>query len=104
MNKHILNSIKNVGRQILPKDSHLWLYGSQARGDAHAKSDWDLLVLLDKDKIEGSDYDNYAFPLNMLGWQHNADISPVLYTMKEWNENAITLFHFNVERDKIELI
>lgn len=103
-NQRIIDGLISVGNQVLPKGGHMWLYGSRARGDAHTTSDWDILILLDKDKIEGSDYDNFAFPLNQYGWATNLDISPVLYTIKEWKENTSPLFKHNVERDKIELI
>ena len=41
----VLDKITRLGKQVLPKGGHLWLYGSRARGDAHKGSDWDLLVL-----------------------------------------------------------
>jgi len=99
-----IKEITTIGQQVLPQNGHLWLYGSRARGDEKKSSDWDLLILLDKEKIEGSDYDNYAFPLSMLGWKINMDINPVLYTQDEWKDNSSTLFWHNVERDKIELV
>ena len=43
----VIDSIKQVAEQVLPKGSTLYLYGSRARGDWHKGSDWDLLVLLD---------------------------------------------------------
>lgn len=103
-NTDILRHITSVGRKILPTGCKMWLYGSRARGDARPVSDWDVLVLLDKSKIENSDYDKYAFPLNQIGWTTDAVINPVLYTLQEWKNNAATLFYKNVERDKIELI
>ena len=30
----------------------LFLYGSQARDEARPDSDWDILILLDKEKLE----------------------------------------------------
>ena len=41
----------------------LFLYGSQARDEARPDSDWDILILLDKLKIEVEDYDNVSYPL-----------------------------------------
>lgn len=64
----ILNQIVYVGKQSLPQGSRLVLYGSQARGTASDSSDWDLLIILDKSKIEQSDYDNVSFPFTALVW------------------------------------
>ena len=33
------------------------LFGSQARGTARDDSDWDILVILDKEQLLPSDYD-----------------------------------------------
>ena len=51
-NSLILNKIQALGKKIIPDDGHLFLYGSQARGDYNEQSDWDLLILLNKDKTE----------------------------------------------------
>ena len=45
-NNNIVEQIKALGKKVLPKGSHLLLYGSRARGDNRPDSDWDLLVLL----------------------------------------------------------
>jgi len=50
MNQLIFNEIKSLKRQILPNE-RLILFGSQARGDEKEDSDWDLVILLNKDKI-----------------------------------------------------
>ncbi len=39
--QQMIDSIKQVGREILPPNSSLLLYGSRARGDAHEGSDWE---------------------------------------------------------------
>jgi len=36
------------------------LFGSQVRGDAREDSDWDILILLNKEKLDNSDHDNYS--------------------------------------------
>ncbi|MBR4483153.1 MAG: nucleotidyltransferase domain-containing protein [Paludibacteraceae bacterium] len=105
MNKlQMIKKIKQVAKSILPPNSSLLLYGSHARGDYHKGSDWDLLILLDKQEIADSDYDNVSFPFTMLGWNLGEMISPQMYTKKEWDSISYLPFHKNVEKDKIVLV
>ena len=99
----MIDSIKQVGRQTLPPNSSLLLYGSRARGDAHEGSDWDLLILLDKPKLSFQDYD-YGYPFRELGWDVGEEISPHIYTKKQWSEWSFLPFHKNVEHDKKVLL
>lgn len=104
MNKeHILNSIKETVAQVMPAGAKVILFGSQARGDAHEDSDWDILILLDKDKLEEADHDKYSYPLFELGWRIDAQIHPLLYTLKDWLKRNFSPFYKNVEQDGIEL-
>lgn len=99
----IINSIKEVAKKVLPKGSSLYLYGSRARGDYHNGSDWDLLLLLDKPKMVADDYD-ITYPFRELGWEIGEEISPHIYTKKQWNSWTFLPYHKNVERDKIVLV
>ena len=100
----VLDSIKRSLAEHLPKEWKALLFGSQARGDAQVDSDWDILILLNKEKLEPSDYDEVSFPLTMLGWDLGERINPIMYTMKEWAASCITPFYKNVEQEGIELI
>jgi predicted nucleotidyltransferase len=103
MNTEILENIRALKRQILPND-RLILFGSQARGDARPDSDWDLLVLLDKEgEIEFEDNKKYAFPFDEIGWDYGAEINTLLYSTKEWNIRHFTPFYKNVTQDGIEI-
>ena len=95
-----LRSLHNVAGNVLPAGSAMWLYGSRARGDEREDSDWDLLLLINKDKIEREDFDRYSYPIIEYGWQHGADLSPQMYTKKEWEAMRITPYYQNVENDK----
>lgn len=101
--EEILQAISTKVKQIMPNGSRVILFGSQARGDAREDSDWDLLVLLDKDKLENSDHDAYSYPLFELGWTIDAQIHPMLYTIKDWLKRKMSPFYKNVEMEGIEL-
>ena len=99
----VIRNIQQLGRETLPENSTLLLYGSRARGDYHSDSDWDLLILLDKPKLEADDYDA-IYPFRELGWEINEEISPHIYTKKQWNDWTFLPYRKSVERDKIVLI
>lgn len=104
MKADVLIKLKETLRDVLPVGAHAYLYGSQARGNASLDSDWDVLILLDKQKIEAEDYDNVSYPLVELGWSLNECISPVLYTMKDWVKYHFTPFVHNVKNEGILLL
>lgn len=100
---NILDSIKAKLHDVLPKDGYAILYGSQARGDFHQGSDWDILIVVDKDRVSISENSDITYPLVMLGWDMNVEINPVLYTKNEWETYKDTPFHDNVIHDGIRI-
>lgn len=97
----MMTKLTHTATQIMPKGSKVWLYGSRARGTATESSDWDLLLLVDKPMIETNDFNDYAYPFVLMGWDVGADVSPQLYTFSEWKEREISPYYQNVERDKV---
>ena len=100
----ILSSLQSVAKRVIPKGGQVWLYGSRARGEARPDSDWDLLILLDKEKVEYEDFGKVAYPFEMMGWNYDVGITPIIYTRKEWKERTITPFYQNVLRDRIRIL
>jgi len=100
MNTQILENIRALKRKILPND-RLILFGSQARGDAKPSSDWDLLMVLDKDKVTYEDENKYAYPFAEMGWDYGTYISVKIYTLNEWKLRSFTPFYYNVQKDGI---
>ena len=101
--QQVIDNIRKVGLDTLPPNSSLLLFGSQARGDAHKGSDWDLPILLDKPNISLDDYD-VSYPFRELGWNLGEEINPQVYSKKEWANYSFTPFFKNVEQDKKVLL
>lgn len=99
----ILYQIQQLGRQLLPEDAHLLLYGSRARGDYHEGSDWDLLILLNRPQ-EASDSQNIAYPIMELGFDLGEYFSVQTYSQEEWDSMSFLPYYKNVEQDKIVLV
>lgn len=105
MNKEkekILKAINNTMHSIVP-DARVILYGSRAREDSGPDSDWDILVILDKPKVEPSDFNKIMYPLYELGWEKGQHFSVKLYSKAEWLKRSYTPFYKNVESEGILL-
>ena len=101
--EQVIQRITELGKRILPESASLWLYGSRARGDARPDSDYDLLILLDKDSLTCRDYDLYTYPLCELGVDIDAEINPHIYPRKDRSSWRYSPFYKNVEQDKMVL-
>ncbi|MGM9859250.1 MAG: nucleotidyltransferase domain-containing protein [Muribaculaceae bacterium] len=98
-----IQALTRVAKDTLPPKSSLFLFGSRARCDENALSDWDLLILLDKPSLTYSDY-GVGYPLQELGWSLGQEVNPQVYSKSEWQECQFTPFYKNVETDKIVLL
>jgi uncharacterized protein len=97
--EYILSEIKRI---VTEKDStaKIYLYGSRSRGSSHKESDWDILILLDKEKITPEIEEAISFPLYDLEFETGEVISPMIYSEYEWNTRyRITPFYHNVMRE-----
>ena len=101
--KEILKSITDISAKIMPEGSQVILFGSQARGDSHKDSDWDILVLLDKNSITSDDHDNYAYPLVELGWIIDAQIHPIMYTINDWEKRKNFPLYQNISNEGVRI-
>lgn len=99
----VIKRMREVLAAHLPKDGEAILYGSRARGTARKDSDWDVLILLDKAKLNMDDYINVGYPLTELGCDIGEIISPMLYTKEEWKKYSFTPFYKNVQAEGIRL-
>lgn len=98
-----IDTLRDFASKTMIPNSEVWLYGSRARNDYRANSDWDLLVLLNKDKITTDDFDRFGYSFILFGSQFSEDINPQLYTFREWEDRKITPYYQNVEHDKLAI-
>ena len=99
-----LSDIKQLALAVLPEGGAAWLYGSRARGTAHKGSDWDILLILNKDSLTQADYDTVSYPFVLLGCELGEEINPIMYTAMEWQSISATPFYENVQNDALNLL
>lgn len=97
----VLSHIRSLAAGL--RNAKVILFGSRARGDARADSDWDILIVLDKENAYNDDYEKYAFPFAALGWETDEEINPLLYYKDEWEKRSITPFYNSVMKEGIVL-
>lgn len=99
----ILSQIKKTVKEANP-DAVVILFGSQARGVVNENSDFDVLILLDKEKITRDDEKNVKYPLYDIEYETGKIISPLVLSKKEWEQkHKITPFYLNIKREGILL-
>ena len=101
--KDIIQGMRELASAVLPAGAEALLFGSRARGDARADSDWDVVVLLDKPKM--SHYDRYAIACELWdkGFDIGEEINTLVYTKAQWNDAPPSLFKYNVREEGIQL-
>ncbi|MBC8384138.1 MAG: nucleotidyltransferase domain-containing protein [Candidatus Cloacimonetes bacterium] len=101
--KDILKKIKASILKTEPS-AKIILYGSHARGDSRKNSDWDLLILLNKNKITNEMEKAIKYPLYEIEWDIGEIISPLIFSRMEWEKkHHVTPFYKNVTAEGIEL-
>jgi len=100
----VIDLIRNTVRQQEP-DAEIILYGSRARGDARPDSDWDVLILRNKQKLDPLERGTISYNLFLKGLEElNQEINAREYTKTEWETTPVrTLFQYNVKREGIRL-
>ncbi len=103
MNTDVVRKITETALAIMQIDAKVILFGSMARDDCKENSDWDILILLNKDKLEENDHTLYTYPFWELGWETGAMIHPIIYTRNEWDKKKGGEFFQNVEGEGLTI-
>lgn len=95
----ILAEIKKIVRNKEP-NAKIYLYGSRARGTAKPDSDWDILILINSDRVTTEIEKDISDSLYDLELEKGEVISPMIYTMNEWRTKyKVTPFYHNIMRE-----
>lgn len=98
MNKEIfLNKVKE--RIIsFDKDAEIMLFGSRARGDYKSTSDWDFLILLQKNATE--DFKKKIRD-NLFDLELESDevVSSIIHNKSRWEEMGVTPLYKIIQKE-----
>ncbi len=89
---------------IADPTARITIFGSHSRGDAHADSDWDILVLVNQDMNFREYEDKIRHQLFLLELELEVPFSVLIYQVNNWNNKlAATSFYQAVKREGIVL-
>lgn len=97
----IISRIKEVLHRNEP-GLQIVLFGSEARGDARADSDIDLLLLVDKEPVTLADKMALTAPLYDIELETGIQINPIVESLRKWGKR-FTPFYENVIKEGILL-
>ncbi len=85
----IVKIIKEEINKIWPANEVI-LFGSRARGDFRENSDWDFLILLEKDNITKVEKDKIREQLYEVELETDQVISSIIHTRVGWEKLSVT--------------
>jgi len=81
-----------------------YLFGSRARGDYRDDSDWDILILIDSNKVTNEIEDKFRDDLYDIELETGQIISTFIYSKDYWKNTLIySPLYKNVNREGILL-
>jgi predicted nucleotidyltransferase len=102
--QHIMDLIrkkifqKNPGAEVI-------LFGSHARGDSHADSDWDILILLSGFDVSRKVEMEYREEMFEVELEIGEPISTFVFSKTDWEtKHSITPLYQNIKTEGISLI
>ena len=100
---YILRKITNTVKDN-DSSAEIILYGSRARGDSHAESDWDLLILLNSGKVSRKTEQVFRHALIDIELETGEAISTIVFSKSDWeNLYSITSLYESIKNEGIHL-
>ena len=99
----ILKLIINVVKDTAP-NSEVYLYGSHARSDSNDQSDWDILILLDGQRVSFKTEVTFMDKFYELELETGEVFSPLIYSKSIWNTSyRNSYFYDNIKAEGVKL-
>lgn len=98
----ILKQIKQAVLEVDP-NAEVVLFGSRARGDFHDESDWDVLILVDKDERDYKFKNKIRDVLFELELKSGEAITSIIRNKAFWKEISVTPLYRQIEKDGVPL-
>jgi predicted nucleotidyltransferase len=98
--------LHKISEAIHKKDPYAeaYLFGSRARGDSNELSDWDILILVDANKVTNEIDDKFRNELYDLELESEQIISTLIYPKKYWHTTLkFSPLYNNVNNEGIKL-
>jgi predicted nucleotidyltransferase len=81
--EELLARVRQAVHEVEPK-AEIILYGSRARGDAQAESDWDFLILLNG-VVDDERTDRVRHRLYAIEWDCGEVLCSIVRSRQEWD-------------------
>ncbi len=99
----IQNRITESIQSVDPKAT-AYLFGSRARGDFQPDSDWDILILIDEQRVTNEIEDKFRDGLYDIELESGQIISTFIYPKKYWENTLIySPLYKNVQKEGVLL-
>jgi len=88
--------------QNIEENAQVILFGSRARGDNRKDSDWDFLILMDRE-VTVALKDEIRERLYEIELETGEVISTIIHQKDEWEERTITPIYQIIEEEGVEV-
>lgn len=99
--------LKLISNTIKKRDSNaeVILFGSRARGTAHSESDWDLLILLNRENVPMKVEQEFRHSLIDIELETGEAFSTFVFSKNEWeNKHWMTPFYASIKEEGKRII
>ena len=104
MEQNIIKEKISQSIHIKDPNADVYLFGSRARGDFRDNSDWDILILVNENKVTNDIEDKFREDLYDIELESGQIISTLIYPKNYWNSTLVfSPLYNNIRSEGIKL-